>query len=207
MLDLCQHLNPLDPWVPEAVAARPWAAMLGSEQIRLIVAEREGALAFSFLLVIVPNIMREARSLGVNENVVTHAAYRGQGLGRAVLATAVDAACRAGCCKGMLATGSRQRSAWSFCESAGFPRATRTDFEVRRDCNTPATKPSLDAPAKTKQSPDPRIIRMPGQARDSSVARAPHHPLPRCEGRPRRQGRELSFPARRRGPGGAGPRL
>lgn len=132
MLDLCQHLNPHDPRVPEADAATAWQAMLGSDLIRLMVAEEDGLLVSSCMLVIVPNITRGARSFGVIENVVTHAAYRGRGLGRAVLAAAMEAAWQADCYKVMLATGSRQGSTWSFYEGAGFTRATKTHFEVRR---------------------------------------------------------------------------
>lgn len=132
MLDLCQHLNPHDPRVPEADAATAWQAMLGSDLIRLMVAEEGGLLVSSCMLVIVPNITRGARSFGVIENVVTHAAYRGRGLGRAVLAAAMEAAWQADCYKVMLATGSRQGSTWSFYEGAGFTRATKTHFEVRR---------------------------------------------------------------------------
>lgn len=132
MLDLCQHLNPHDPRVPEADAATAWQAMLGSDLIRLMVAEEGGLLVSSCMLVIVPNITRGARSFGVIENVVTHAAYRGRGLGRAVLAAAMEAAWQADCYKVMLATGSCQGSTWSFYEGAGFTRATKTHFEVRR---------------------------------------------------------------------------
>jgi ribosomal protein S18 acetylase RimI-like enzyme len=133
LLDLYQHLNPNDPRVPEGDAASAWQAMLGSDLIRLIVAEEGGLLVSSCMLVIVPNITRGARSFGVIENVVTHAAYRGEGLGRAVLAAAVEAAWLADCYKVMLATGSRQGSTWRFYEGAGFSRATKTHFEVRRD--------------------------------------------------------------------------
>ena len=132
LLDLYQHLNPNDPRVPEAGAAGAWQAMLGSDLIRLIVAEEDGLLVSSCMLVIVPNLTRGARSFGVIENVVTHAAYRGRGLGRAVLAAAVEAAWQADCYKVMLATGSRQGSTWRFYEGAGFSRATKTHFEVRR---------------------------------------------------------------------------
>jgi ribosomal protein S18 acetylase RimI-like enzyme len=132
LLDLYQHLNPNDPRVPEADAAGAWQAMLGSDLIRLIVAEEDGLLVSSCMLVIVPNLTRGARSFGVIENVVTHAAWRGRGLGRAVLAAAVEAAWQADCYKVMLATGSRQGSTWRFYEGAGFSRATKTHFEVRR---------------------------------------------------------------------------
>ena len=85
------------------------------------------------MLVIMPNITRGARSFALIENMVTHAAHRGQGLGRAVLAAALDAAWAAHCYKVMLATGSRQGSTWRFYEGAGFTCATKTHFEARRD--------------------------------------------------------------------------
>lgn len=132
LLDLYQHLNPNDSRVPETDAAGAWRAMLGSDLIRLIVAEENGLLVSSCMLVIVPNIMRGARSFGVIENVVTHAAYRRRGLGRAVLAAAVEAAWQSDCYKVTLATGSRQGSTWSFYEGTGLSRAMKTHFEVRR---------------------------------------------------------------------------
>jgi GNAT superfamily N-acetyltransferase len=132
LLDLYQHLNPQDPRVPEAIAARPWAALLGSDLIRVLVAERAGVLVSSCLLILVPNITRAARSFAVIENVVTHAAHRRQGLGRAVLAAALDIAWAEDCYKVVLATGSRQESTLRFYEGAGFKRATKTHFEARR---------------------------------------------------------------------------
>lgn len=132
MLDLYQHLNPNDPRVAEEKAGAAWAALLGSDLIRLIVAEAEGVPVASCMLVIIPNITRGARSFALIENVVTHAAHRRQGLGRAVLAAALDAAWRADCYKVMLATGSQQESTLRFYEGAGFKRATKTHFEARR---------------------------------------------------------------------------
>ncbi len=66
------------------------------------------------------------------ENVVTHAAHRRLGLGRAVLHAALGAASGAGCYKVMLATGSRQESTLRFYEAAGFRRGSKTAVEVRR---------------------------------------------------------------------------
>ncbi len=132
LLDLYQHLNPNDPRLAESIAARPWATLLQSELIRLVVAERAGLLVASCLLVVIPNITRGGRSFAVIENVVTHAAHRRLGLGRAVLAHALGLAWATDCYKVMLATGSPQESTLRFYEGAGFVRATKTHFEARR---------------------------------------------------------------------------
>lgn len=66
------------------------------------------------------------------ENVVTHAHYRRLGLGRGVLAYALDVAWQAHCYKVLLAAGSKQESTLRFYEEAGFHRGGKTYFEVRR---------------------------------------------------------------------------
>lgn len=118
--------------MPEAQAAKPWDALLSSDLIRVVVAEQQAEVVASCMLILVPNIMRGARSFAVIENVVTHAMHRRQGLGRAVLAHALGLAWAAGCYKVMLATGSTQESTRHFYEAAGFACATKTHFEARR---------------------------------------------------------------------------
>jgi GNAT superfamily N-acetyltransferase len=68
----------------------------------------------------------------VIENVVTHADYRRLGLGRRVLAHALDVAWQADCYKVLLATGSTQETTLRFHEEAGFHRGSKNYFEVRR---------------------------------------------------------------------------
>ncbi|UPY37161.1 GNAT family N-acetyltransferase [Sediminicoccus sp. KRV36] len=132
LLDLYQHLNSDDPRLTEAAAATPWSSLMGSDLISVVVAEAEGALVGSCMLVVIPNITRGARSFALIENVVTHAAHRKRGLGRAVLAAALEIAWAADCYKVMLATGSARESTLRFYEGAGFRRATKTHFEARR---------------------------------------------------------------------------
>jgi GNAT superfamily N-acetyltransferase len=88
-------------------------------------------LVSSCALVIVPNLTRGVRPYGLIENVVTHVDHRRAGLGRAVLAAAVEAAWVADCYKIMLATGSRREETLRFYGGAGFARGGKTYFEVR----------------------------------------------------------------------------
>jgi len=133
MLALYRHLNPKDPEPDPAAAARAWAALVGSDMATVFVVEADGALISSCTLVVVPNITRHARPYALVENVVTHAAHRGRGLGQRVLRAALDAAWAAGCYKVMLATGRTDEAVLRFYESAGFERGTKTFFQARRD--------------------------------------------------------------------------
>ncbi|WP_235885126.1 GNAT family N-acetyltransferase [Bradyrhizobium frederickii] len=68
---------------------------------------------------------RGGRPYGVIENVVTHVDYRRLGLGRRVLAHALDVARQADCYKVHLATGSKREATLRFYEGAGFHRGAR----------------------------------------------------------------------------------
>lgn len=106
--------------------------MLASSFMTVIVAQAAELLVSSCMLAIVPNLSRGGRSYGVIENVVTHADYRRQGLGRRVLMHALDVAWQADCYKVLLATGSKRETTLRFYEEAGFQRGGKTYFEVRR---------------------------------------------------------------------------
>ncbi|MCK1362660.1 GNAT family N-acetyltransferase [Bradyrhizobium sp. 199] len=132
VLNLYRHLHPHDPPLETAAAERVWATLLSSSFMNVIVAQAAEALVSSCTLAIVPNLSRGARSYGVIENVVTHADYRRRGLGRRVLAHALDLAWQADCYKVLLATGSKRETTLRFYEGAGFLRGGKTYFEVRR---------------------------------------------------------------------------
>jgi GNAT superfamily N-acetyltransferase len=131
VLDLYRHLKPNDPTPDPATASTTWSALMGSDLITVIVADVAGVLVSSCTLVTVPNLTRGVKPYGLIENVVTHLEHRRTGLGRAVLAFALDTAWKAGCYKVMLATGSRQEETLHFYEGAGFERGSKTFFEAR----------------------------------------------------------------------------
>jgi ribosomal protein S18 acetylase RimI-like enzyme len=132
VLNLYQHLHPHEPQLEIIKAERVWMTLLASSFMTVIVAQTAELLVSSCTLAIVPNLSRDGRSYGVIENVVTHAEYRKLGLGRRVLAHALEIAARADCYKVHLATGSKRETTLRFYEGAGFHRGGKTYFEVRR---------------------------------------------------------------------------
>jgi len=132
VLNLYRHLHPHEAQLTLATAERVWSNLLTSDFMTVIVAEATGQLLSSCTLAIAPNLSRGGRSYGVIENGVTHADHRKRGLGRRVLAHALDIASRADCYKVHLATGSKRESTLRFYEEAGFERGGKTYFEVRR---------------------------------------------------------------------------
>lgn len=131
LLALYRHLNPADPTPPSGPAAAAWQAMLAQPGLTVFLAERAGEPIASCTLILVPNLTRGTRPYAFIENVVTHAAHRRQGHGRAVLDAALAAAWAANCYKVMLLTGSTQEATFRFYEAAGFRRGEKTGMVAR----------------------------------------------------------------------------
>jgi len=134
MLLLLRHLNPADPETEPTAAAEVWRRMLATHGMTVFLAELPGVdhPVATCTLLVAPNLTRGARPQALIENVVTHADYRRQGLGRAILDAAVNAAWQAGCYRVTLTTGSKREETLRFYERAGFKRNTKTAFEMRR---------------------------------------------------------------------------
>lgn len=131
MLALYRHLSPEDPPL-DPVAARPaWEALLASTLSQLLVADVDGLIAASCLLLLVPNLTRGGRPFAIVENVVTHADYRRRGLATRVIGLAEERAKAANCYKLMLATGRKDEGVLHFYEQVGFTRGGKTFFEMR----------------------------------------------------------------------------
>jgi GNAT superfamily N-acetyltransferase len=131
VLELYRHLHPTDPRPDAERAEGAWSALLSSGFNTVLVAEVAGVLVASCTLSVIPNLTRSARPYGVIENVVTHSEHRRTGLGRAVLAAALDLAWNANCYKVMLASG-RDAEILRFYDQMGFKRGGKTFFEIRR---------------------------------------------------------------------------
>jgi GNAT superfamily N-acetyltransferase len=132
LLALYTHLHERDDPPPSAaVAESVWSEALASPRIKYFGGFAGGALVCSCTLTVVPNLTRGCRPYGLIENVVTHAAHRGQGWGTAVLAHALSQAWRQQCYKVMLLTGRKDEGTLRFYERAGFDRHGKQAFVAR----------------------------------------------------------------------------
>ena len=128
LLALYAQLNPGDAVAPRERLAAILERILASEDFAIVVATQEGAVAATCSLNVIPNLTRGGASYAVIENVVTDAARRGTGLGRAVLRFALDEAWRRGCYKALLQTGSPDSRVLRFYESCGFSGSDKKGF-------------------------------------------------------------------------------
>lgn len=134
LLNLYVHLNPDNASLPEeGHLQQTWKQVLSDPKLHCFVAETNGVLTGSCLLVIVPNLTRGARPFSVIENVVVHRDYRRQGIGTELMRSALEMAWDQGCYKAMLLSGARREDAHRFYESLGFSRDSKTGFVAMPD--------------------------------------------------------------------------
>lgn len=107
---------------------RTWEKILDDENHHIIVAEENGKLLSSCVLVIVPNLTHFQRPYAIVENVVTDVLFRRRGLASACLDYAKQIAIQNKCYKMMLLTGSKKESTLSFYEQCGYNRNDKTAF-------------------------------------------------------------------------------
>lgn len=129
LIELYKYLHVNDAALPdEMVVGKVWHAITTDDKIHCLVADVNGKLVASCVLVIVPNLTRGARPFALIENVVTHADYRRQGIGTRLLEHAKSIARRNHCYKVMLMTGRQLEETLRFYENAGFRRGGKTGF-------------------------------------------------------------------------------
>ncbi len=132
LLSLYAHLHERDDPPPSvAVAEEVWSEALANPRIKYFGGFALGALVSSCTLTVIPNLTRACRPYGVVENVVTHAAHRGQGWGKAVLAHALGDAWRQNCYKVMLLTGRKDEATLRFYEQVGFDPREKQAFVAK----------------------------------------------------------------------------
>ncbi|MWC27573.1 GNAT family N-acetyltransferase [Paenibacillus sp. MMS18-CY102] len=134
LLRLYKHLHEDDIALPiDDSLEKLWAEMISDPNMRIIVVEHDGELIASCVLNLLKNLTRGARPYGLIENVVTHADYRRQGLGKAVLQHAITVSQQHHCYKVMLMTGSKREEVLHFYESVGFKKGLKTGFMIKLD--------------------------------------------------------------------------
>ncbi len=128
LLSLYAQLHPNDEAAPRERIEAVWQAVLSDPRQHIIVAESEGKIVASCVVVIVPNLTHSAHPYAVVENVVTDAGSRRQGWATRCLDYAKQLAVREGCYKMMLLTGSKEEDTLRFYERAGYNRTDKTAF-------------------------------------------------------------------------------
>lgn len=132
LLSLYAHLHERDDPPPSAaVAEAVWSEALANQRIKYFGGFTSGLLVSSCTLTVIPNLTRACRPYAVIENVVTHAAHRRQGWGKAILEYALADAWRQDCYKVMLLTGRRDEATLRFYEQAGFDQHGKQAFVAK----------------------------------------------------------------------------
>jgi GNAT superfamily N-acetyltransferase len=105
-----------------AEAREHWASMRAYPGMRLLVAEVDGQIAGTYTLLILPKLGKRGTPAGVVEDVAVLPSFRGRGIGRAMMAHALEQCRAAGCYKLALSSNLRRDDAHRFYESLGFER-------------------------------------------------------------------------------------
>jgi GNAT superfamily N-acetyltransferase len=128
ILKLYEQLNPQDrPLTPEAASAI-WADIERLPNIKYAVALESGTIAATCNVTIIPNLTRGGRPFAIVENVVTDAAFRKRGLGKAVIDLVSQYATGQGCYKIMLLSNAKRLEAHQFYKSLGFNSEAKKGF-------------------------------------------------------------------------------
>lgn len=107
---------------------KTWHEMLNDPFYHIIVADEDGQIVSTCVIVIIRNLTFEHRPYAVIDNIVTHGEFRAQGLATACLQEAQKIAEEAGCYKITLSTSSRLQSTHKFYEKLGYNKEGLTAF-------------------------------------------------------------------------------
>jgi len=86
------------------------------------VAVVEGQIIGAFELLIMDNLAHVGAPSGIVEDVVVHPAWRGQGIGKQMMAFALEQCRQAGCYKLALSSNRKREAAHRFYEALGFQK-------------------------------------------------------------------------------------
>lgn len=132
LLALYAHLHEVDDPLPHADTVRAtWQELTGNDCHVLLGGYIDAQLVASCIVTFIPNLTRGCRPYALIENVVTHAAFRGLGHGKAVLRRALDLCWKRGCYKAMLMTGRKDAATLQFYAAAGFDGDAKRAFVAK----------------------------------------------------------------------------
>lgn len=120
------HNNPL-PQINNTITAI-WDEIISDNNHYIIVAENDGNIISSCVLVIIPNLTHNQQPYAIIENVITDEQYRNMGYASKILDYAKQIAIKNNCYKIMLMTSSKQDNTLNFYRKAGYNSEDKTAF-------------------------------------------------------------------------------
>lgn len=110
-------------------AKRRFDEVLADEHQQTLVAEEDGRIVGTLVLVVIPNLAHGGAPYSVVENVVVDAPRRGEGIGESLIREALELARSTGAYKLTLSANLQRERAHDFYRRLGF-RETHLGFEV-----------------------------------------------------------------------------
>ena len=132
LLALYKHLHRQDDPLPSPAQVQAvWQGLLAEPRNHYWGGFVGEQLVSSCVLTTIANLTRGCRPYGLIENVVTHAAHRQRGYGKALLHAALQQAWAQSCYKVMLMTGRKDEATLRFYAGAGFDGGDKRAFVAR----------------------------------------------------------------------------
>jgi len=130
VVGLLRYLNP-DDRIPNGSESREvFHSIVESPYLSIQVAEKAKKIVGACYLNIIPNLSRGCSPYALIENVITHPSVRREGIGKALLAYAIELAREEKCYKVMLLSG-RDENVKMFYHACGMRSDTKTGFVMR----------------------------------------------------------------------------
>lgn len=123
-LSIHEPREDLGPPLPE-IYAETFRTIDADPRQHLLVAERDGGVVGSLVLIVVPNLSHRGTPWAEIENMVVDQAVRGQRIGEALVQHAIEIARSAGCYKLTLTSNLGRTDAHRFYERIGFQTSHR----------------------------------------------------------------------------------
>ena len=118
-----------------AEASEVFAQILHHDGLSILLLEVDGAPVATTYLNVIPNLTRGAAPYAIIENVVVAQRWRGQGLGKRIMAATLQEAWKASCYKAMLLTGSKTPSTHAYYRACGFDPDAKQAYLARLPAN------------------------------------------------------------------------
>jgi N-acetylglutamate synthase-like GNAT family acetyltransferase len=120
ILELYEQLTEEKLDLSPDIAKRVFSEITALPRQEFLVAEKDGRVAGTLFLQIVPNLSHNARPWAMVENMVVDSQYRRQGIGRELMRYAFSRCRGAGCYKVQLLSNKKRLEAHQFYRSLGF---------------------------------------------------------------------------------------